>query len=173
MPIRPSVWPGRWCSVMPWQKSNVRSSNVFQLLYESQPCLCEASPSFDLQIELHVMLQIHANVCSCGNRPECRSKLQVMYPNFDILVQRLTLIADASCPGMDGLCEVLLTFLSKKRSRPPAWSRCKCPIMIFLTSSTLWPVASIWASSSCFGSYLTLAKISDTCGPQTCVADKD
>lgn len=34
MPIRPSVWPGKWCRVMPWQKSKLRSSKVFQFLRE-------------------------------------------------------------------------------------------------------------------------------------------
>jgi hypothetical protein len=36
MPIRPSVWPGKWCRVMPWQKSKLRSSKVFQFLCESK-----------------------------------------------------------------------------------------------------------------------------------------
>lgn len=38
MPTRPSVWPGRWCSVMPWQKSKLRSSKVFQFLFVKQQC---------------------------------------------------------------------------------------------------------------------------------------
>jgi len=33
MPTKPSVWPGRWCSVIPWQKSKLRSSKVFQFLF--------------------------------------------------------------------------------------------------------------------------------------------
>lgn len=71
-----------------------------------------------VQVKLHVVLQIHANICTCGNGPESRSQLQIVYPNFDILnIDQYRYLMQTYSKLKS---RAILTFLSKKRSRPPA-----------------------------------------------------
>jgi hypothetical protein len=46
---------------------------------------CTIIKRLPIQVQLQVVLKVYANVRTSSYRPECRSQLFVMYPNFDIL----------------------------------------------------------------------------------------
>ncbi len=79
----PSVCPGRWCRVMPWQKSNVRSSKTFQ--FKDNLCARQQKLSVRRKFLLQVMLEVNANIGTSSDGPERSLEFPVMYPDLDVL----------------------------------------------------------------------------------------
>ena len=85
----PSVCPGRWCKVMPWQKSIVLSSKVFQFK-DRCSWRSRVSELASASSDTYIVLQVHASIGSRCHGPESGPQLLVMDPDLDIFpVQKL------------------------------------------------------------------------------------